>query len=350
MFTPDIVKKYDPTGMLTLIEQFPEQVQEAVAIGKKADLGNLPEEVKDINSIIFLGMGGSAIGGDCLRSVLAGELRVPMQVSREYHLPAYVSEKTLVIASSYSGNTEETISALREAEDRKAKILCISTGGKLADIATEKGYPLITIPGGISPRAALGYSFFPILVAFSRLGLISVKKEAVAETIDVLEKMRLELSLATPGNPAQVLAQNLHGRIPLIYGAEGYRGVAASRWKGQINENSKHVAYWNAFAELNHNEIVGWENPELTKEIHLVVLRDREDVRMAKRIEVTEEIVRSRVHGITEVHSRGEHDITRMFSLIYFGDFVSWYLAILNSADPTPVRVIDYLKGELAKL
>lgn len=159
-------------------------------------------------------MGGSAIGGDCLRSVLAGELRVPMQVSREYHLPAYVSEKTLVIASSYSGNTEETISALREAEDRKAKILCISTGGKLADIATEKGYPLITIPGGISPRAALGYSFFPILVAFSRLGLISVKKEAVAETIDVLEKMRLELSLATPGNPAQVLAQNLHGRIP----------------------------------------------------------------------------------------------------------------------------------------
>ncbi|MDD2431757.1 MAG: bifunctional phosphoglucose/phosphomannose isomerase [Bacillota bacterium] len=350
MFTPEIVKKYDPTGMLSLIESFPEQVHEAVAIGKKANLGNLPNETRDVNAIIFLGMGGSAIGGDCLRSVLSNELKIPMQVSREYHIPAYVNEKTLVIASSYSGNTEETISALHEAEKKNARILCITTGGKIADIANKNNYPLITIPGGISPRAALGYSFFPLLVALNRLGFIKDKKEDIQETIEVLDKMRIELSLATPGNPAQVLAENLNKRIPLIYGTEGFRGVAASRWKGQINENSKHVAYWNAFSELNHNEIVGWENPELTKEIYLVILRDQEDPRMAKRIEVTSQVAGSHVHGITEVHSRGKAEITRMFSLIYFGDFVSWYLAMLNSADPTPVKVIDYLKGELAKL
>lgn len=348
MFTPEVVKKYDPVGMLSLIENFPLQVQEAIEIGENADLGNL--SVQDVKAIVFLGMGGSAIGGDLLRSVLINELKVPMLVNREYHLPAFVDENTLVIASSYSGNTEETISALGEAKSKNAKILCITTGGKIAAIAKENSYPLISIPGGISPRAALGYSFFPILVAFSRLGLITDKQTDSEETIILLREMKNELSLATPGNSAQVLAEDLKGRIPLIYGTEGFRGVVASRWKGQINENSKHLAFWNAFSELNHNETVGWEHPELTEKIHLILLKDNEDVRMRKRMEVTSDIIRPHVHGITEVRSRGKSDIARMFSLIYFGDFVSWYLAMLNQADPTPVKVIDHLKSELAKL
>ncbi len=350
MFTPEIVKRFDPTGMLSLIETFPAQVQEAVEIGKKADLGDLKKEAQKFNSLIFLGMGGSAIGGDLARAVFADELKIPMLVNREYHLPAFVGEKTLVIASSYSGNTEETISALNEAKEKKARILCITTGGKIAEIAKANNYPLILIPGGISPRAALGYSFFPILVVFNRLGFISDKNEAVEETLKLLKEMKTELSLATPGNLAETLAKKLYARIPLIYGSDGFRGVVASRWKGQINENSKHLAFWNAFSELNHNETVGWENPKLTQEIHLVILRDNEDVRMKKRIEVTSEIIRPHVHGITEVSSRGVSDIARMFSLIYFGDFVSWYLAMLNHADPTPVKVIDHLKKELAKL
>ncbi len=350
MFTPEIVKRFDPTGMLSLIETFPSQVQEAVEIGKKADLGNLEEEAKNCKALVFLGMGGSAIGGDLARAVFASELKIPMLVNREYHLPAFVNEKTLVIASSYSGNTEETISALNEAKDKKAKILCITTGGKIGEMANSNNYPLITIPGGISPRAALGYSFFPILVVFNRLGFISDKSAALDETLKLLKEMKTELSLATPSNPAEALAYKLRDKIPLIYGSEGFRGVVASRWKGQINENSKHLSFWNAFSELNHNETVGWENPKLTQEIHLVILRDNEDIRMKKRIEVTAEIIRPHVHGITEVSSRGESDIARMFSLIYFGDFVSWYLAMLNRADPTPVKVIDYLKKELAKL
>lgn len=350
MLTPESVKRFDPTGMLSLIETFPVQVQEAVEIGKKADLGDLKKEAQNFNSLIFLGMGGSAIGGDLARAVFANELKIPMLVNREYHLPAFVNEKTLVIASSYSGNTEETIAALNEAKEKKAKILCITTGGKLAEIARANNYPLIAIPGGISPRAALGYSFFPVLVVFYRLGFIGDKSEAVEETIKLLKEMKTELSLATPGNPAETLARKLYDRIPLIYGSEGFRGVVASRWKGQINENSKHLAFWNAFSELNHNETVGWENPNLTREIHLVILRDNEDVRMKKRIEVTSEIIRPHVHGITEVSSRGVSDIARMFSLIYFGDFVSWYLAMLNRADPTPVKVIDHLKKELAKI
>lgn len=350
MFSPEVVKKYDKTGMLTLIETFPAQIQEAVEIGKKADLGSLETTIKDVNSIIFLGMGGSAIGGDLIRSVLASELKIPMTVNREYHLPAFVNEKTLVIASSYSGNTEETITALKEAIDRGAKVLCISTGGRILEIAKENNYPIINIPGGISPRAALGYSFFPILVAFMRLGLIANKNADIEETIALLKEMKIQLSLSTPGNLAQALAKDLQDRIPLIYGSEGFRGVVASRWKGQINENSKHLAYWNAFAELNHNETVGWENPKLTKDIHLIVLRDNEDERMSKRIEVTSSIIRPHVHGITEIKSRGKSDIARMFSLIYVGDFVSWYLAMLNGADPTPVKVIDHLKNELSKL
>lgn len=350
MFTPEIVKEYDQEGMLTLIETFPKQVQEAVEIGKKADLGNLAEQIKEINAIVFLGMGGSAIGGDLVKAVLAKELKVPMLVNREYHIPAFVNEKTLVIASSYSGNTEETISALKEAMQKKAMIFCITTGGKIAEIAKANGLPLIIIPSGISPRAALGYSFFPILEVFCRLSLVADKNEDIKETVLLLRDMKNELSLSTPGNKAQELAKDLQGRIPLIYGSEGFSGVVASRWKGQINENSKHVAFWNVFSELNHNETVGWENPQLTKEIHLVILRDNEGLRMKKRIEVTTEIVKPHVHGITEVYSRGISDIARMFSLIYFGDYVSWYLAMLNEADPTPVKVIDYLKRELAKI
>ncbi len=337
----------DPGGMLRSIEELPEQCRAAVQLAHEAPLpGGLT-----LQQVMVLGMGGSAIGGDLLRALVADRCPVPIQVNREYSVPASVGAGTLVIAASYSGNTEETLQAADEAASRGAFVIAITTGGLLAQRAQAAGWPLLRIPGGLQPRAALGYAFLPLVVLCQRLGLIPDVSADLEESIAVLsaQRQRLGGEVPTAQNPAKQLALQLYGKLPLIYGSGGWRGVAAYRWKTQINENAKAPAVWNTFPELNHNETVGWEVPEaVTRQFQVVVLRDQEDpAPIRRRIEVTSQIMAPHVAGISEVWAEGRSPLARLLSLIYPGDFASCYLAYLYGVDPSPVRVIDYLKSQL---
>ena len=346
----EAMAKIDPAGMTRLIEELPRQWREAEAIARQAPLQGIGEP----RNVVVLGMGGSAIGGDLVKTLLEPTAPVPIAVNRDYSLPAYVGKGTLVVASSYSGNTEETLVSAAEAHRRGATVVAITTGGRLAEDATANGWPLIRIPSGLSPRAAIGYSFVPLYVLMERIGLAPSVAAELAETAELLEQLKARYGADVPvaENPAKQLALSLKGKLPLIYGSYGWTGMAAYRWKTQINENSKAPAIYNAFPELNHNETVGWEVPEeVTRMIELVILRDRHDnKRTQARIDITREIVEERVSGITELWSEGESPVARLFSLIYPGDFVSLYLAMVYKVDPTPVRMIDLLKSRLASL
>lgn len=346
----EAIARIDPGGMGNLVMSLPDQWREATEIARNASLSGL----EGAERVVVLGLGGSAIGGDLVRSLLESVSPVPIAVNRDYGVPAYVDNRTLVIASSYSGGTEETLSAVREAETRGARIMAISTGGDLGAMAKEKGWPIVTVPGGLSPRAAIGYSFVPLLVAMERAGLCPAVDEALAETAALLERQRARYGLDAPldENPAKQLAVELKGKLPLIYGSHGWKGTAAYRWKTQINENAKAPAYWNVFPELNHNETVGWESPDsVMKSVHLVILRDEMDPkRVQARIDITREIMEEAVGDVTELWAEGTSDVARLFSLIYPGDFVSYYLALAYRNDPTPIRMIDLLKSRLASL
>lgn len=340
----------DPSGMLGLVEGLPAQCREAERIARSVPLPDWPKPC----NVVVLGMGGSAIGGDLVRGLAAEQCSVPVLVNRDYSLPRYVTAGSLVIASSYSGNTEETLTGYARAKERGARIVAITAGGELARLATADGWPVLRIPGGLSPRAAIGYSFVPLLVTLERLGLLPPQEEALAETVKVLERQRERLGreVRVEQNPAKALALALVGNAPLILGSEGWKGVAAYRWKCQVNENSKVPAFWNVFPELNHNETVGWEaSKEVLQRLHVVVLRDSKDnPRNARRVEVTKSIMGRSAAGVTEFWAEGESALARLFSLIYPGDFATVYLALLNGIDPTPVKAIDYLKSELQRV
>ena len=348
--TMEDMRSLDPKGMYDWIAGFPQQAEEAVCIGKKAAIRL---NVKGIQNIVLTGLGGSAIGGDLLRSYLAEELAVPFLVNRHYTLPKFVNAKTLVIVSSYSGNTEESVAAHKEAVKRKAKVLCISTGGETAKLAVKFKQPWIQIPGGLSPRAALAYSFFPLLVALARLGLIKSKDRDIKETILFLRgKSALYSDPQAPDNGPLKAAEQWKGHLPFIYSPAEYFYAVNLRWRGQIAENAKQLSHGNILPEMNHNELVGWKvMPDLMRQISVVFLKDSgTHPRVAIRGRMTKEIVSRYAGTVTEVESEGKSLLTRMFSLISFGDWASYYLAILNGEDPEPVVVIDYLKGELAKV
>jgi glucose/mannose-6-phosphate isomerase len=348
--TLDDITAVDPSGMYQRLLAFPDQVKEAVAIGRTA---RLKLNTAGIRNIVLCGLGGSAIGGDLLRSYCAGELTVPLMVNRHYTLPAFVNSTTLVIASSYSGNTEETTTAHREALRRKARLLCITSGGRTARLATRHHSALISIPGGSPPRAALGYSFFPLLIALERLGIIKDKRREISETISLLEKQRSRFSTPDPAtNPALTLASQLQGRISVIYSSTERFDAVNTRWRGQIAENGKALSFGHVLPEMNHNELVGWKTlrPQM-QDMQVVFLRDAHDhPRVKVRMDITRQILEQYTPHITEVWSEGRSLLARIFSLVYLGDWVSLYLAVLHKEDPTPVAVIDHLKNELGKL
>jgi glucose/mannose-6-phosphate isomerase len=348
--TIDELRTIDPRGMYNCLLEFPKQVQQGYEIGKTA---GIRLKVGGITNIVVTGLGGSAIGGDLLRSYLSGEIGIPIVVSRHYRLPDFVNEKSLVIVSSYSGNTEETIAAQKDATKRKARILCVSTGGAVSGFAKRHKQPCIKIPGGLQPRAALGFSFFPILVVLGALKLIRPKDREIKETIELLRRKAVEYGNPVSGiNAPLQLAQKLAGKLPIVYSPAEYFDTINLRWRGQIAENAKQLAFGHVLPEMNHNELVGWNVlKDLMARTHVVFLRDRgTHPRVAVREKITEQILSRYSSGVSEVWSEGKSLLTRMFSLIHFGDWVSYYLAILNNQDPTPVDVIDYLKQELAKV
>ncbi|ACM59743.1 bifunctional phosphoglucose/phosphomannose isomerase [Caldicellulosiruptor bescii] len=347
----ETIAQNDPSGMFESVYNLPEQIQKAYEIGKNISVN---VKAEDIDKVVITGLGGSAIGGNLLRVFVLDKCKIPVIVNRDYVLPAYVDSKTLVIASSYSGNTEETLSAYQDAKAKGAKIIAITTGGKLKEFAEKDGFDVITIPSGLQPRAALGYSFIPLLMLFVKLGLIEPVDDQIEETVKVLSDLRERYKPEVPEekNLAKRLTLKLWNKLPIIYGISGTTEVIAERWKGQICENSKSPAYFNVFSELNHNEIVGTESPKhILGLFEIVMLHDTEDhKRNAIRMDITKDLIKGVVSGVNDIYSIGNSRLARMFSLIYLGDYVSLYLATLYQNDPTPVKKIDILKNKLAEI
>jgi len=346
----EIYRQYDPDGMLVHLRSLPQQCRQA---WKKAGKFALPTGFADIDKIVICGMGGSAIGGDLLRSLTSKLNKPQIFVNRGYDLPAFVDPKTLVIASSYSGNTEETLSAFKQALNANCKKLAITTDGKLEDLAQENGVPVFTIDYITQPRAALGYSFIPLLSLLGKLGFLKDKSEEVermAQTLDGLLGKVAE-NIPTSLNSAKQLAIKVFGKLIVIYGA-GILSPVAQRWKGQFNENSKTWAFYETFSELNHNAVVGYEFPqEMASKVYVVMLRCPSlHPRILARYQITSEILGKAGVEHEIIDSQGENDLTRMMSLVFLGDWVSYYLAMLNQTDPTPVKMIDYLKRRLSSI
>ncbi len=356
MASNDTLFNADKANMYNVLLTFPEQVRHAISIGEEAP--SFKKKPKSDN-ILVLGLGGSAIGGDLARSYCAatkGADHLHIGVSRTYSLPAYVNKKTTIITSSYSGDTEETLSAFDEARKKTENILCISTGGKLTDRANKLKFPVIAIPKGFQPRCALGYSFFPLLMTLMKHPGVSAAarkttEKGMNEVVELLD--RLSEQYAQPSskkNLALQLATKLHGTAPVVYSSAERMDAVNLRWRGQIQENAKNVAFGHVLPEMNHNEINGWAYPKSNKNnFSVVLLRDRDDhPRVSIRFDALKDILKKQVKNIHEIRGEGNTLLGRMFSSIYLGDWVSFYLAMLNGVDPTPVPVIMQLKALLA--
>ncbi len=345
------IKGLDKSNMLDMLLGLSEQSRAAKEIGGAFGAERLSPH--GIANIVFTGLGGSAIGADIIRSYTAGEIRIPVFVNRNYTLPNFVDRDTLLFASSYSGNTEETLSAYEKAKEKKARIIAISSGGMLEERAAKDGTPFVKIPSGLPPRCALAYSFIPPLMILAKLAFIEDKDEDIDEMIETLRRQKVILGPELPPdeNIAKRLALELHGRYPIIYGAHEHIDAVVTRWRGQLAENSKQLASSHVFPEMNHNEIVGWDFPQsLLGDFVVIFLRDREDHRrVIRRMDITKDILSKKGIKIFEVVSEGKGLLSRMMSLVFTGDMVSFYLAILNGIDPTPVDRVTYLKKELAK-
>jgi glucose/mannose-6-phosphate isomerase len=345
------ISKIDKEKMLGFLVSFPKQCEDALFIGKRLEVR--ASYKRRYSNIVFTGLGGSAIGADIIKGCVARELDTPIFVNRDYTLPAFVDEKSLVFAVSYSGNTEETLSAYEIAKKRKANVVVITSGGKLKEIALKNNDMLLVIPKGYPPRCALGYSFIPAICALSKLGLLKDKKDEIrkaARFLNSLQKKSLAPGVKGKANISKEIARKLNKRFACIYASSALASVA-TRWRGQLAENGKALSSTHVLPEMNHNEIVGWVNPgALLKGFTAVMLKDKDDFpRIKKRMDITASILKKDKFRVLEIESRGRGFLERMLSLIYIGDFASFYLAILNNIDPTPVERITYLKKELAK-
>lgn len=327
--------------MDTYISQFTDQLKQAIQIGESASLTQ-PE--KPIQNILLSGLGGSGIGGTLTASLLQNELTVPMNVNNNYFIPNYVNENTLLIISSYSGNTEETLQALEEGIKRNAKIVCVSTNGQVEKIANEYGFDLINLPSGIPPRGALALSFPQSLFISYHLNLISDKVILQLKgAVEFLENQKEDIK-----SEGRSFAQKLAGKIPVIYSDARMEAVAI-RFRQQINENGKMLAWHHVLPEMNHNEIVGWthENDDLA----IVFLRNEDDYsRTQKRMDITAEVAKKYTPNVYTIQSKGSNFVEQCLYTILFTDWVSFELAQLTGADAIEVNVIDYLKGELKKI
>ena len=343
------VQRIDASGMVEVTLQYAEQFRCGLNLGEAFALSPLPEPVDEV---VILGTGGSGVGGRLLRSYLHDRCRVPIHVIQGYTVPAWVDRQSVVIAVSYSGGTEEVLSAFTQAGGRGAALLALGSGGRLGELAAAYGVPFLAVPGGLMPRAALGYLMMPLLVWLHRWGLIPDPRGEVAEALAEMAGWRHEYGPRIPvrWNRAKQLALLLAGRFPLVYGSSDYLDAVARRFKNQFGENSKCLAFWNTLPHLHHDEAVGWDMPaDRLQQVGLLLLRDsEEDGRIDRRWTVTRALCAARMGVVEEVWSRGRGRFARMMSLVGLGDLTSCYLAIRQGIDPTPVAVIDRIKRELA--
>jgi glucose/mannose-6-phosphate isomerase len=345
----NIYHQLDNDKMIEHLHEFPLECQKAF---EKASDFKLPANLSDVDNVVILGMGGSAIGGDLIASLALQESKIPIQVYRGYTLPAFVNRRTLVISSSYSGNTEETLSCFEQSFSLGAQNLVITTGGKLKEMATNKKIPVFSYDYNSPPRAALPYSFMPLLVFMNRLGWFKNSDADLKEALIALQNgdKTINEGIPEPENQAKQLARQLYGKIPVIYGSE-FLSEVAHRWKTQINENSKAWSFYEIFPELNHNAVVGYEFPSDLKDKFTVVMLFSAHLspRIKIRYEVTTRILANSYIKCQTINRQHNNKIAEMMDIILLGDYVSYYLAILNHVDPGPVKTIDYLKSELAR-
>lgn len=339
------VTALDPKGMLHFTEEYPNQCRYALSL-----VDGIEFPTGTYTAAMLTGLGGSAVGGDYVRAMFDAFGSIPFIVNRDYHLPSYVSPSTLVFATSYSGNTEETLSAYADAKKAGAQIICVTSGGKLKELALADGYPVITVPGGQPPRTALGFMLIPVLAACVKMGLLP--EQDFAKAFDLLESLCKDWTVEGSNPIAKELANSLHGKLGIIYGLGTWQAIIANRWKGQINENSKNHIFVNAFPELNHNEILGWikaDEQGVAAYVGIVLEDGAESAKMKKRAEVTERLVKD-LCSFEHVAATGETLLEKLLSLTYLGDFVSLYLATLNQVDPEDIGSINILKNELSQI
>ncbi len=327
--------------MKALVEAFPNHLREALSIGRSAQL---KPSSQPIANVVISGLGGSGIGGKIVSQWVTEIVSVPILCTNDYVLPEFVGNQTLVIISSYSGDTEETVAALNEAERRGAQIACITSGGKIAARAKEKGYNLIQIPGGNPPRSMFGYSSVQLLFVLKAYGFIdSYFENQVERAIALIESE----SDAIRAN-SRAIAEKIVSRIPILYSEAQYEGVAI-RWRQQINENSKMLCWHHVFPEMNHNELVGWTGGD--NRVAVLILRNEDDHKRSQlRMELCKKLMAEKCDTILEIWSKGASRIERGFYLIHLGDWLSIDLAELRQEDAVAIPAILFLKSELAKV
>jgi glucose/mannose-6-phosphate isomerase len=341
-----LAARLDASGMLDLVASFPSQMNDAwtIANGFARALQKTPAR-----AVVVCGMGGSAIGGDMVRGFLGDRLRVPLHVNRSHTVPRGLVPEGFFVFSSYSGNTEETLSAYRGVRASGRPSVAITSGGELSRLCKADGVPVCEIPGGMPPRAAIAYSFFPLLGIVAALGLADVNEEELDEARKTLEAACRLYRSSDPANRAVEVAHRLAGMIPVVYAGAGLLEAVARRWCNQLNENGKSLAHYALFPELTHNEIVGWGVAASLRE-HMVVIRldDADDGTAARRqAAIAMELIGPQCAGVIDVSGLEGGRLTRILSAMILGDFVSVYLAFLNGVDPTPVESIDTLKRRL---
>lgn len=342
------IRRLDRSDMLGLIAGLPAQFVQGYAAGAA-----LPVRwPRPIAQVVFVGVGGSAISGDLVKALLTAHARVPVSIQRTYTLPAFIGRRTLVIASSYSGETEETLAAYQAARRRRAMLAAVTSGGTLARWAQRDRVPHAPVPPGLPPRAALGYMAATPLGVLTRAGISPITEEALAAAAQALGRAQQAWAPAVPAarNRAKQLARRLHGRLVVVYGADGGWEAVVARWRGQLAENAKALASSHLFPEMNHNEINGWAfPPRLLRQATAVMLQDPAlPPRVLRRMAITARIIRASGARVEPVIVPGPTAMARCLSMIALGDALSVYLAILHRVDPTPVARVTQLKRQLA--
>lgn len=327
--------------MKKLIEDFTKHLAQSVKVSEES---NLTPCSKNLSSVLICGLGGSGIGGTVVSQIVANDANLPIVINKDYKIPAFVSESTLVIACSYSGNTEETLEMIEAATLKGSEIACVTSGGKVEQIAKEKGYNHILIEGGHPPRAAFGLAFPTIFALLKHYGIVSENYTSQFSTAIQLIDSEENNIIAE----AKKVTEKLYGKIPVIYADAWFEGVSV-RFRQQINENAKMLCWHHVIPEMNHNELVGWTNKN--DNLAVVIFRNEDDYyRTQKRMEIMKPIISKLTSSLTEIYSKGKTRLEKSLYLIHLGDWVSFFLAEKNGVDVVEVDVITHLKTELSKI
>jgi glucose/mannose-6-phosphate isomerase len=344
----------DSLGFLDAVGGLPEQLAEAHR-SARATLDRAPLPSPDeIDNIVVLGMGGSGIAGDVVAAAANATLPAPVVVLKQLRVPRFAGPRTLAFAVSYSGDTEETLEMAGGALDAGARVVAVSRGGELEALARDRGAIHVPCPDGYLPRAAVGALLAPLLVALERVGLLPEAGEWIEGAGHQLaarrDKCRPEVE--APGNPAREVARRIGTTMPIFYGGGALGAVAAQRWKCDVNENAKAPAFWNAYPELDHNEICGWgQHGDVTRQVFtLVELRHGfEHEQLDARFTLTRALIEETLAQVLEVRAQGDGRLAQLLDLMYVGDWASCYLALDHDVDPGPIDTIFQLKDALGQ-